>query len=224
MKNQSMSDQIMKDISKDILNGKLNKGDKIPIESELMDRYEVSRTSVREAIKMLTAIGVLVIKRGDGTYVSDRVNTSMINPLIFSLLIEPKDSYQLYELRLIFESGALKLATLNANEDDIKRAEDNIEILRGIDCENNIEDAINLDIEFHKLMLQATHNDLVKKIGETIFNLYPRYVKKSLIQKNGLNRTVERHTRLLEAVKNRQTTNLYELVEGTLDEWKNEWK
>lgn len=210
----------------EILEGELKSGDKLPIETELMEKYDTSRTVIREAIKMLTSMGVLIIKRGSGTFVADRVNTSMINPLIFSMIINPKGSYELYELRTVIESGAIKLAIDNATEEDIEKIKDNLDRYESSikDGSCTVEKAVELDVEFHTLIMKAGHNALMERIGETVFMLYPRYIKKSFLQKSGFSRTLERHTMILNAVIQKKSDNLFSLVESTLDEWKNNWK
>ena len=68
--------------------GEFKPGDKLPTETEFCQKLGVGRNSIREAIKMLAAIGVVEVFRGDGTYVATKVSPEIFNPLIFSLILE----------------------------------------------------------------------------------------------------------------------------------------
>ena len=73
MKNEKLSDRVATRIRYDIKDGKYKAGEKIPAEPELMKKYAVGRSSVREAIKSLAIAGILQVKQGDGTYVNEYV-------------------------------------------------------------------------------------------------------------------------------------------------------
>ena len=96
--NESVVNEIIKRITDSLKNEDLKPGDKIPTEIELMETLGVGRNSVREAIKMLSAMGVLEVRRGSGTYVVTKVSSAILNPLVFNLIIEPKTNNDLYEL------------------------------------------------------------------------------------------------------------------------------
>ena len=85
---KSIVDKIMIEIKSSLIQGDLKLGDKLPSERELTEKYGVSRGAVREAVKMLVALGVVEIKRGDGTYITKKVPHSGLNQLIFSLIQE----------------------------------------------------------------------------------------------------------------------------------------
>ena len=95
----SAPDHVIDQIKELLLAGKLRPGDRLPSEFELASGLGVSRGSIRAAMKALEVCGVVDIRRGDGTYICDHVNTKRFNPLVFSLALLGPDIAQLAQLR-----------------------------------------------------------------------------------------------------------------------------
>ena len=93
-----------------IIEGELKPGDKIPTEPELAEELQVGRNSVREAIRILVAYGVLEIRRPEGTFVCNGFSTQIINPMIYQVILQKEGSYDdLIGLRKIIENGIMTL-------------------------------------------------------------------------------------------------------------------
>lgn len=116
---QKTEDRLMKFI----LDEPIRVGEKIPNEYELTERFQVGRSTVREAVKGLVSRGVLEVRRGDGTYV---ISTSYMENDVLGFG-SVQDKYQLamdlFEVRLMFEPEIVMLACKNATEEQIKEAE-----------------------------------------------------------------------------------------------------
>lgn len=224
--NESVVNEILKRITDSIIKEELKPGEKLPTEIELMEKLGVGRNSIREAVKMLTAMGVLEVKRGNGTYVATSVSPDIFNPLIFSLILEPKNAFYLYELRMMFENMVLFLDIEKATQDDIDRIEMLLIHTKGLAEKGteSIDQFVKLDIDFHLELIKATHNPLVERIGKTIIELFPKYIKNSISQRNGVNRSIRNHFEILELIKTRDKSKVFGIVEQTLAEWKNQWK
>lgn len=107
IKNQeSLVNEIIIQLSQAILEGDFKPGDKLLSEAQL----GVGRNSLREAIKMLNAIGVLETKRGQGTFLAKEISHDVFNPLIFKLILEPKCAKDIYELRVLLETMVILMA------------------------------------------------------------------------------------------------------------------
>lgn len=223
--NESVVNEIIKRITDSLKREDLKPGDKIPTEVELMESLGVGRNSVREAIKMLSAMGVLEVKRGSGTFVATKVSPAIFNPLIFSLIIEPKSNEDLYELRVMYDGMVLMIAIDKATNEDIIAIEEVLNKAKDLlqKRQGTIEEFVQLDVDFHLEILKATHNPLIECIGKTIIELFPKYIKKSLSQKNGIKRSVDNHGSILDIIKKRCKTSALETNERTLEEWKNRW-
>ncbi len=148
-------------------------GCKIPIESELMEAFDVGRNSIRESVKVLVSMGMLEIRRADGTYVVDHFSEKMLNPLIYSLALEKDMERSMAELRTVFDVDSLELAVDHATEEDcrqIQRAyEELAERLRNSDASS--EELLDADIAFHDAVASATHNTLFQRIHGIIIRL-----------------------------------------------------
>ena len=223
--NESVVNEIIKRITDSLKNEDLKPGDKIPTEIELMETLGVGRNSVREAIKMLSAMGVLEVRRGSGTYVVTKVSPAILNPLVFNLIIEPKSNNDLYELRVMFDGMVLLIAIDKALDEDIKNIENVLLKAKYLleSKKGTIEEFVQLDIDFHLEILKSVHNPMIEYIGKTIVELLPKYIHKSISQKNGFQRSINNHSAILDIIRNRCKASAIETNERTLAEWKDKW-
>lgn len=169
-----ISNLILNMISDNILSGRLKPGDKLPTELELAEKLHVSRSSVREAIKMLSSLGVIRIKRGDGTYISDSMSGTVLDQLMLSLAFNQGTSRELVETRMLIEIGAAELAIDNATDEQIAMLEKANQDLKR-EAENgsgNSRQLRDLDLNIHFTLLEITNNSFVTKIGKTIYRLF----------------------------------------------------
>lgn len=148
---------------------KIAPGEKLPNELELAQEMGVSRATLREAIRDLAAQGVLEVRRGRGTFVSERV--AELDDFGFSALDQVKGQLRdLFELRAIFEPQAAALACRRATEKELQDILD-----RGRDVETCIRagtDRTQADRDFHAAIVRGAHNEfmarLVPIIGQAV--------------------------------------------------------
>ena len=98
---KTIVDQIIGTIIESIIKGNYKAGTKLPSEYELIEEMQVSRNSLREAMKILSTLGIVEIKRGDGTYVCSQVNPSVFDRVVYSMIYDTSTSGELRELREI---------------------------------------------------------------------------------------------------------------------------
>ena len=122
-KKESAVDTVVNSIKKLILDKELKPGDKLPTEIEIATGLEVSRGSVREAMKILSAFGLIEVKVGSGTYISDRMNNKMADSFIFSFFATNPDMHQFVEFRKVMENDIMELILLHYDENEEERAE-----------------------------------------------------------------------------------------------------
>ena len=150
----------------EVIRDKINKehiyktGDKLPNENELSDELGVSRTTLREAIRILVSEGVLIVKRGKGTYVADQLeriaNGGIGIPEFADSRVTLRD---LYETRMIFEPEAASLACKRASDEEIQKI-----LSLGEICQNYLlrnptgKERIESEIAFHSSIVEASHN------------------------------------------------------------------
>ena len=105
LNNESVVQRVINCLTDAMINKELRPGDKIPTELELSETLGVGRNSIREAIKILVYLGVLEIRRAEGTFVCEGFTESMIDPMIYGIILDKADSYDnLMELREMMEA------------------------------------------------------------------------------------------------------------------------
>ena len=144
-----------------VLEGRVPPGEKLPNELELSERLGVSRTTLRDAIRTLSAQGVLEVRRGKGTFVSAQVGE--LDDFGFGDLGRVKGQLRdLFELRSIFEPSAARLACRRATEGELAEI-----LTQGAEVERCIragEDRTQVDRAFHSAIVRAAHNEFLVRL------------------------------------------------------------
>jgi GntR family transcriptional repressor for pyruvate dehydrogenase complex len=187
-----------------LLSGDLKPGDKLPTEYEFAQQLGVGRNSIREAIKMLSSIGVIEIKRGSGTFIAESMSSSMLNPLILSLVFEQGASDELLELRFLLDTGVAELVIEKVSDQDVARLEDanqqfHEEALR--DHHDNPHALRDFDLNFHRLFYDLAGNSLLNKIAQAIYTLFFASIEET-VEADPVT-AYKNHQMIIEAMKQR---------------------
>ena len=221
IKSESVVQQIIDSLVEAMIRKELRPGDQIPTEMELSESLGVGRNSVREAIKILVYFGVLEIRRAEGTYVCEGFTETMIDPIIYGIILDKAGSYEyLMELREIMEAGVMKLAMQNAEEEEIRKLKIQLERMRreielGPD---NVDRVFHEDNEFHSIITAMGHNPLVQKIEAVVRTLTHsmRYeTVKTMVESGKGQELYEAHAKLLQILENKDESGLNENVRNT---------
>ena len=137
-------------------------GSKLPNENELSEELQVSRTTLREAISFLVAQGVLEIRRGKGTFVSDQLPAAGLDLTSLAGLRSRVRAKDLFEMRLIFEPATVALACLRATDDELAQIEKKAQWMEHIAAEGG--DWPLADQEFHWAIIKASHNEYMRHL------------------------------------------------------------
>jgi DNA-binding FadR family transcriptional regulator len=161
---QSLSENVAENLKNMILIEKKYKpNEKLPNERALAEQMGVSRPCVREAIKFLVASGVLTIRRGVGTFVSDNPGV-LPDPFGFNQIENQKKLLSdWYNVRMILEGEAMKMVVENATDEEIEEIRRFAEEEKQMIIEDN-KAFVAADQKFHKALAYATHNDIMIKI------------------------------------------------------------
>lgn len=162
MKNQSLSQQTARRLYSLIAaEKKIAPGEKLPNELELSQKMGVSRATLREAIQILMAQGVLEVRRGRGTFVAERV--AEMDDFGFSSLDQVRGQLQdLFELRAVFEPEMAALACRRASQEEL--ADILIQGERVAAAIRAGEDRTQADRTFHAAIVRATHNEFMARL------------------------------------------------------------
>jgi GntR family transcriptional repressor for pyruvate dehydrogenase complex len=213
-------DEIIATITKQIMEGELKKGQKLPSEIELARQFSVGRNSVREAFRVLRALGIVEIRQGDGTYIASEVSEVCLNPLIAALMMQTGTPMALIELRHLLELGVIELVVERADEEDMERIEATIDafqqaVERGADPDELLEE----DLEFHYALFEATKNPMIVTIGKTIMQLFGVSIKAHLAESFGAKSAVANHRRVFAAIKTRDLQECKKQVLKSFEVW-----
>lgn len=196
MLSQSVADNILAMIT---IEKRFSVGDKLPNELDLSEELNVSRTTLREAIRILVALDILEIQRGKGTYVKENAFKKQQDiEQLSNIKVNAKD---LYEMRLIFEPEAAYYAALRATDSEIKRI---IEFGKKVEKEiSNHQDRTDDEHSFHKAIAQATHNEFMNKLMPILYQAISKGVYLSLQSDKAIEDTINDHRMIMEFLEQR---------------------
>ncbi len=200
-KEKRLSDDIADSILSMItIEKRFQAGDKLPNENELSEELGVSRTTLREAIRILAARKVIDIQRGRGTFVREDFEENSLDELSALSAVRLKAD-DLYEMRLIFEPEAAYYATLRATESELQRI-----LSIGKKIEQLISEGKDRTLEeqaFHRSIAKATHNDFMDRLMPVIQEGIDKGVTLSNEKKVAAADTVTDHRILMDFMKSR---------------------
>ena len=169
--NNNAVQQIIDAFTQQLVQGKLRPGDQIPTEVELAEKFGVARNTVREAIKILVAMGVLEIRRPVGTFVCKGFTEPMFSPLLYGIMLSRGDSYnELLDLREIMETGTMLTVIRNAGDEEISTLSGPLVAL-GEACRRekpSVQEVFDRDDDFHEAVMALAHNRVVERIAATV--------------------------------------------------------
>ena len=179
--------------------GILKSGDQLPPERELAVSFNVSRPSVREAIRGLSILGVVRTRQGGGAYISELDAESLLGPIQFFLSLEDMNIRKLYDARSLIESDVARRAAEHITDEELL-------LLQLIDKQKIIDDTLAFrmsDFAFHETIWKAARNAFLKRIGESL-NVLGLEFRKCASETGGvLEQSVRDHKQLLDALKAR---------------------
>jgi len=189
---------IVAQIQRLIADGRLRPGHQLPSERELSELFQVSRASVREAIRALDSMGLVEIRSGEGTYVASTVE-SLLSPLAFAIRERRDALREIFEARRIVEPEIAALAAERANPSEIRRleailAEQSRQISKG-------GTGVEADSAFHSALARAAKNKVFLRLDDAMVESL-REVRERSLQANGRpGRSLAGHQKILRAIR-----------------------
>ena len=156
---ERISRQVVQQFQQMMRDGVLSQGDKLPAERELAEQFNVSRNSVREALRELDLLGLIESRHGEGTFVRQPTASQLMAPFQAVIELSAPAVHSVMEFRMTFEPGVASLAAANlapAGEEQLQAALDAFE--RAVNDGGPVE---SLDADFHLAVAQATGNPAV---------------------------------------------------------------
>jgi GntR family transcriptional repressor for pyruvate dehydrogenase complex len=178
------------------------KAEKLPSEQELSKRFNVSRTVIREALKVLKERGLIQSRNGEGSYIS-KPNTDTIFSAINRIVqMDNISNDDLHNMRLILETAGAGLAALNATPEETEYLENILEQMS--DESLPLEKRIPLDEDFHISIARASRNELLGVFVNIMTLLLKNYMSLGVFDGPRIKSTLRQHKKILEAIKNHE--------------------
>lgn len=213
IKPKRISDQVFDQIRELIFRGKLKPGEKLMTERELAQAMGVSRTTIRDAIQRLAAMGLISQKQGQGTFVKD-YDASLQNPLLKAIKAQNVSINDLLEVRLGLECNAASLAALRADESDIAAMSQSIEEMQQEIASGRL--GTQADTSFHMAIAYAAKNPLHILIMRNFYDYLHHNIRENLESlyaiPDNTNIIMKQHREILTAITGRSSEKAYKAM------------
>ena len=237
LKSESVVQKVINCLTEAMVSKQLKPGDKIPPEPELAAAppaesfgivfpelaaaLGVARTSVREATKILTYLGVLESKRAEGTFVTSGFKESMIDPMVYGIILNQDDDFKsLIELREMMEVGMLRLAMSKHTEEDMLRLKEKLHAMEALEHKEGdiLEEFFRIDNEFHDVVSSLCRNAQADKINRVVRVLTHavRYnTVENMLSTGRISELVDAHRQIYEVLRGRNKEALETVIRNT---------
>jgi DNA-binding FadR family transcriptional regulator len=199
---QNLTTSIVQELGIAIVTGKYTDQNPFPVEGDLCKQFRASRSVLREAVKMLTAKGLLKARPRQGTWVQPEENWNLLDPDVLRWMLERKFSLRLLieftEIRLAVEPGAAALAARSAQADDLAAINTAIERMQA--AERGEDDPLHSDIAFHSAVLRASGNPFYAQMREFIETALRFSIRRTNAYKGVRLASVMDHKRVADAI------------------------
>jgi GntR family transcriptional repressor for pyruvate dehydrogenase complex len=147
--------------------GDLGRGSRLPSEPRLAEMLQVSRASLREALKGMVFLGLLKARPGDGTYLQPSLTSMASRHFQWMLLLQEIKYLEIYELREILEPAAAALAARRATRDDLEQMQGALDGMKA--AARDPEDFIKHEMEFHNAITRASKNAAIQSTMQMMY-------------------------------------------------------
>lgn len=215
VKSSRLYEQIVQQVEDSILKGQLKPGDQLPAERDLAQRFGVSRTAVREAVKTLREKGLVEAYSGRGTFVTNGTSQAIRQSLDLMIRINQQEgSANLAELRLVLEPEIAGLAALRIEEQLLTTMRDAVTTM-----DRNLHDPdgyVEADLDFHLALAEAAGNPLILSLLDSIVGLLREQRSRIFNVDGGPQRGQFHHKRIFAAVEKKDAEAAREAMRAHL--------
>jgi DNA-binding FadR family transcriptional regulator len=211
----TITDEIVERITGFILDEGLKPGDKLPSERDLMARLAVGRSSLREAIKTLSAIGIVEVAVGEGMFVGGGENSVLAKPLSWGLLIGEHGTREVIEARRVIEVELAGLAAARATDEEVAAIGERLAAMRA--NRDDAEAFTSQDQEFHLAIARAARNSVLYHVLDTLRHIVRVWIYKTFSEYEDKGPGFAEHDAIYEALRGRDPRAARRAMEAHLD-------
>ena len=194
-----LSEMAIEQIKELIVSQNMGPGSKLPSERDLAETLQVGRSSIREALRILEIMGLVEVQPGKGAFVK-ALTGDLFMPLSDLLHNEKETLHHHFEARMVLEPTAAALAAKRATKAEVEQLRKNIRTFKNNLEQNNLVGLIRADIQFHRLVANATENRTIEVCMNTITRHDFHGWKAALRTQSRPHKTVNEHSRIVEAI------------------------
>jgi GntR family transcriptional repressor for pyruvate dehydrogenase complex len=199
----TLSEQIAMQLASQLEAKRWAPGEKLPSEAELCKVFNVGRSTLREALKSLAFIGMIRMRAGGGSYVSEQRSKYMDGPLLTTgVLHSEKDVNDLCEARLILETEVAGLCAQRATAQDLRTLEEIVRKMKTA-MEKGRGGFEELDLRFHLSVAAASKNEVLAELLKHTRKGLQELITKSLLLPAGMELAYRQHRAILEVLQQR---------------------
>jgi len=192
-------DEVVDQLINIVVKENLKPGDRLPTERELVSRLSISRSSLREAVRTLCAVGALEVKRGSGIYVGYCDTSILAKPLAWSLFLSQSNVDQVIEARSVFEVALAGWAAERRTEEDLAGM---VGLLGKLEASENDKDAyVEYDLQFHVAIAKAAKNTMIFQVFTIFQQLLRVWMTTTYQETRGAKDSMAAHRQLFEAIR-----------------------
>jgi len=211
-----LSEQIADRLEEEIIN-RGTVGERLPSEQQLAEKFEASRTVVREALKILRARGLIDSRTGSGAYITRHDVQDLSHMLSRIILMDEDIDYNsIYDVRICLETAAARSAVVHADEYDLGELDDVLARLRNYNL--GVLERRDLDFQFHQMLARSSHNPLLALLVETMANVFKDVIKSGIFVQGGIDDAIVRHQRIMDALHARNADLADEMMREHLEQ------
>lgn len=198
-----------------VTTGNLKPGDQLPPERKLAETFDVSRPTLREALRALAVLGVIEVRHGGGVFVSQLEASDLLAPLTFFLTLRAAEVEKLYEARRLIEGEIAALAATRGEE----AAFDQLDALIASqeEAKANPEQYRDVDSSFHRRLGDLSGNEFLSRAAQSLNVLGQEFRKIASETPNVISTSIADHRRIVEAIRRRDAAAAREAMITHMD-------
>lgn len=198
----TLSEEIAHQLIQSILDGKFRFGERLPPERDLARYLNVGRPTLREAIRVLSMLGLVDVRHGEGCFVVDRHADFIGRAFSWALLLDSQSVEELIEARVAIESALAALAALRADATQVARLREFVDAMELAGTEYKL--FVPPDLGFHLTIAEAARNVTLSRLLFAIQSLLKEWIERALRESQStFEQAVVQHKAILSAIERR---------------------
>jgi len=213
----NLCDYVVSQVKNLVIKGELKVGDKIPTERDLCTLFDVGRSSVREALKVLELQG-LVRREKIGTFITADFSHIFEDTLTMQILLSDDPPHEIYETRLILEKEIIKLAARRRTEEDLEKMAEQLRKMENAIKDKDKDMFIKADFQFHIVVAESAKNSTLFNFYNTISDLVFKVQKQVAHDETVLKASFGFHKKILELISKKDSKGAASVLKEHLED------